>query len=83
MRPRPCVKFLMRVDPLRGEVGGGWALEIETFLDPATWHRADRQVPFGAQKTRLSNVTALLSPITKLIINQEEIVRYIKERSGT
>ncbi len=26
--------FLMRADPLRGEVGGGWALEIETFLGP-------------------------------------------------
>jgi hypothetical protein len=26
--------FLMRADPLRGQVGGGWALEIETFLGP-------------------------------------------------
>ncbi len=24
--------FLIRADPLRGHVGGGWALEIETFL---------------------------------------------------
>jgi hypothetical protein len=30
------VMFLMRADPLRlrGQVGGGWALEIETFLGP-------------------------------------------------
>jgi hypothetical protein len=28
----PYVMFLMRADPLRGQVGGGWALEIETFL---------------------------------------------------
>ncbi len=28
---------------------------------------------------RLSNITALLSPITKLIRNQEDTVRYIKE----
>ncbi len=26
--------FLMRADPLREEVEGGWALEIETFLGP-------------------------------------------------
>jgi hypothetical protein len=31
-------------------VGGGWAQEIETFLGPVKWHRADRRVPFGAQK---------------------------------
>jgi hypothetical protein len=33
---------------LRGQVGGGWALEIETFLGHAKWHQADRQVSFGA-----------------------------------
>jgi hypothetical protein len=27
----PCVKFLMRADTLRGQVGGGWALEMEFF----------------------------------------------------
>jgi hypothetical protein len=27
----PCVMFLMRADPLQGQVGGGWALEIESF----------------------------------------------------
>ncbi len=47
----PCVMFLMRADPLRGQVGGGWALEIECFLGPVKWHRADRRVPVGAQKT--------------------------------
>jgi hypothetical protein len=40
--------FLMCADPLRGQVGGGWALEIETFLSPVKWHRANRRVPFGA-----------------------------------
>jgi hypothetical protein len=44
--------FWMRAYPLRGEVGGGWALEFESFLGPVKWHRADRRVPFGAQKTR-------------------------------
>ncbi len=33
-------------------MGGGWPLEIESFLGPVKWHRADRRVPFGAQKTR-------------------------------
>ncbi len=42
----------MRAYSLRGEVGGGWALEFERFLNPLKWHRADRRVPFRAQKTR-------------------------------
>jgi hypothetical protein len=44
----PCEMFVMRADTLRGQVGGGWALEMETFLGPVKWHRADRRVPFGA-----------------------------------
>jgi hypothetical protein len=47
----PCVRFLMWADTLRGQVGGGWALEMESFLGPVKWHRADRRVPFGAQIT--------------------------------
>jgi hypothetical protein len=42
---------LDRAYPLRGQVGG-WALEIEGFMGPVKWHRAERRVPFGAQKTR-------------------------------
>jgi hypothetical protein len=45
--------FLMREHPLRGQVEGGCALENESFLGPVKWHRADRRVPFGAQKTRI------------------------------
>ena len=67
----PCIMFWMRAYPLRGQVGGGWALELESFLGPVKWHQADRRVPFGAQKTRP------LPPITKLIRNQETTVRYI------
>jgi hypothetical protein len=44
----PYVMLLMRANPLRGQVGEGWALEIETFLGPLKWHRAVRRVPFGA-----------------------------------
>ncbi len=44
--------FWMRAYPLQGQVGGGWALEIESFLGPVKWHQADRRVPFGAQKTQ-------------------------------
>ncbi len=45
----PCVMFWMRVDPLRGQVGGGrGALEIETLLvGPVKWHRAVMRVSFG------------------------------------
>ncbi len=38
--------------PLWGEVGGGWALELESVLGPVKWYWADRRVPFGTQKTR-------------------------------
>jgi hypothetical protein len=31
----PYVMVLMRAAPLRGQVGGGWTLEIKTFLGPA------------------------------------------------
>ncbi len=37
----------------RGQVGRGWALDIETFLGPVKWHWAVRRVPFGAQKSRV------------------------------
>jgi hypothetical protein len=36
-----------------GKAGGGWALEFESFLGPVKWHRADRRMPFGAQKTQV------------------------------
>jgi hypothetical protein len=42
------VMLLMRANLLHGQVGGGWALEIRTFLGPVKWHRAVRRVPFGA-----------------------------------
>jgi hypothetical protein len=44
----PYVMFLMRADPLRGLLGGGWALEIET-CGALKWRRAKR-VPFGLKK---------------------------------
>jgi hypothetical protein len=43
--------FWMGENTLRGEVGGGWALEFPSFLGPVKWQRADRRVPFGAQMT--------------------------------
>jgi hypothetical protein len=39
--------LLMQADTLRGQVGGGWALDIETFLGPEKLHRAVRRVPLG------------------------------------
>ena len=52
LRFRFRFRLLMWANPLRGQVGGGWALEIETFLSPVKWHRAVRRVSFGAQKSR-------------------------------
>jgi hypothetical protein len=45
----PCIMFWMRAYTLRGEVGGGWALEFPSFLGPVKWERPDRRVPFGSQ----------------------------------
>ncbi len=42
--------FWMRAYPLRGQVGGDWALEFESILGPVKWHWADRRVPFGAHE---------------------------------
>jgi hypothetical protein len=44
---------------LRGQVGGGWALEIKTFLGPVKWHRANRGVPFGPEKSRFPGLNPL------------------------
>ncbi len=44
-----CVMLLIRATPLRGQVGDGWALEIETFLGPVKWHRAVRGVASGTK----------------------------------
>ncbi len=33
--------FWISAYPLPGQVGGGWVLEIESFLGPLKWHRAD------------------------------------------
>jgi hypothetical protein len=50
----PCVKLAFDAGSIHylGKWDGGWALEIETFLGPVKWHRADRRVHFGAQKSR-------------------------------
>ncbi len=47
-------KKKMRADTLGRQVGGGWALEIKSFLGPVKWYRADRRVPFGAQKLEIT-----------------------------
>jgi hypothetical protein len=47
----PCIMFWMRAYPLRGEVGGGWAMEFESFLGPVKWHRAPIvECHFGPKK---------------------------------
>ncbi len=32
----PDIMLLMRGNPIGGQVGGGWALEIENFLGPVS-----------------------------------------------
>ena len=61
--------FLMRADPLRGPVRWGWALEIESFLGPVKWHRADRRVPFRAQKLKKCGASFDLFQPTELLLH--------------
>jgi hypothetical protein len=55
----------MRAAFITWQVRGGWALEIETFLGPVKWHRADRPVPFGTQKSRFLQGT---TPLTLALV---------------
>jgi hypothetical protein len=67
MYKAPYVMFMMRADPLRRQLGGGWALEIETFLGPVKWHRAVRRVPFGDQKGKFPRPSPLpIAQVTDL-----------------
>jgi hypothetical protein len=50
----PYLTLLMLAIQLRWQVGGGSALEIETFLGPLNWHQAVRRVLFGAQNVEIS-----------------------------
>jgi hypothetical protein len=50
----PYIMFWMCADPLQGQVGGGWALEIETFLGPVKWHQTVRWVHLGPKKVKIS-----------------------------
>jgi hypothetical protein len=59
----PMHNVLVRAYPLQWQVGGDWALEIESFLVPVKWHQADMRVPFVAQKTRPSNGYARIQNI--------------------
>ncbi len=49
--------FWMRAYTLRGEVGGGWALEFPSFLGPVKWEQAYRRVPFGSHEFHQVSVT--------------------------
>jgi hypothetical protein len=47
--------FLMRADPLRGQVGGSWSLEIESFWGPMIWYQADiGECHLGPKKFKIS-----------------------------
>jgi|688.fasta_scaffold492014_1 hypothetical protein len=39
----PYIMLFMWANPLRGQVGGGLALEIKSFLGAVKWHRAVRE----------------------------------------
>ncbi len=43
----------MQANPLLGQAGGGWALEISTFLDPK-WRLPDGSMPFHSAQKRLN-----------------------------
>jgi hypothetical protein len=48
------VMLLMGANSLPGQVGGGWALEIETFLGPVKWHCPLGECHLGPKKVEIS-----------------------------
>jgi hypothetical protein len=98
IRPSAYRVMLLLRPALRGQVGVGWALEIECFLGPVKWHRADRRVECHLELNRPAraaqvhkNLVALLrppSPIhtglwTEQLRNQQRHIKYIIYASGT
>ncbi len=66
-----CIMFWMRAYPLQGEVGGGWALELSSFLGPVKWHRADRRVSFRSPiDIKLSLTLRIFSHATAPLISK-------------
>ncbi len=56
----------MLANLLLGHVGGGWALEIETFLCPVKWHRAVRRAcHLGPKKLRFLGLNPI--PLAQVI----------------
>ncbi len=47
----PCIMFWMRAYPFTRGSGRGLGPGIREFFGPYKMHRANRRVPFGAQKT--------------------------------
>jgi hypothetical protein len=56
----PYVMLLMWANPLRGQVGGGWALEIETFLALGNGIELLGDCHLGPKKS-LSNIKQIFS----------------------
>jgi hypothetical protein len=50
------IKLLMRENPLRGHVGGGWALDSETFLGPVKSIKPSSECHLGPKKVGISRV---------------------------
>jgi hypothetical protein len=51
--------FWLHADPLRGQVGGGWALEIETFLGPVKWLMMLSECHLGPKKVEMSRAQVM------------------------
>ncbi len=81
-----CRMFWMRAYPLGGQVGGGWALEFESFQGPVKWHRGDRRVSFGAQPppTCPSNEYARIQTIMHRAVQiiGAQVVSYTRAHPG-
>jgi hypothetical protein len=70
----PCLMSWLRAYPLRGEMGGGWALEFASFLGPVKWHRADRENP-GRYASYIERFFTLLS-------RDDMFLKYVALSSG-
>jgi hypothetical protein len=70
--------LLMPADPLLGKVGGGWALDISTFLGPK-WHSPEGSIPFHRAQKSLDPL--LLALVTDLLASKALRTGRINHRS--
>ncbi len=60
------VMLMMRENPSQGQVGGGWAQEIETFLGSVKWHLGSKKSRSACFKSIMYRAVSIRGPLVVL-----------------